>query len=109
MNRTIIVGRLTADPNLRYSPSGTAVCKFTVAVNRLFKSDNGQDADFISCVTFKKSAENIANFISKGSLVGVDGRLQTRSYEKDGTRVYVTEIIADSVHFWNPKSKGGFK
>ena len=110
MNRTVLVGRLTKDPDLRYSASGTAVCKFTLAVNRNFKTQDGQDADFIQVVCFKKSAENVANFLKKGSLAGVDGRIQTGTYDdKDGRRVYTTDVLADSVQFLEPKSSGQSK
>ncbi|EJE1871835.1 single-stranded DNA-binding protein [Listeria monocytogenes] len=105
MNRVILVGRLTKDPDLRYTPSGAAVATFTLAVNRPFKNGQGeQEADFIQCVVWRKPAENVANFLKKGSLTGVDGRVQTRNYEgNDGKRVYVTEIVAESVQFLEPK------
>jgi single-strand DNA-binding protein len=108
MNRTILVGRLTKDPELRYTPSGVAVATFTLAVNRPFKNQAGEnEADFINCVVWKRAAENVANFLKKGSLAGVDGRLQSRSYEgQDGKRVYVTEVVAESVQFLEPKGNG---
>lgn len=107
INKAVLVGRLTKDPDLRYGNSGTAICRFTLAVNRTFKTQDGQDADFIQVVCFKKTAENAANFLNKGSLTGVDGRIQTGSYEdKDGKRVYTTEVVADSVQFLEPKSSG---
>jgi single-strand DNA-binding protein len=108
INRVIIVGRLTADPSLRYTAGGVAVCSFTLAVNRPFTNQKGErEADFIQCVAWRKAGENVANFLRKGNLVGVDGRLQTRSYEgQDGKRVYVTEVVADSVQFLEPKGKG---
>src|SRR5690625_1783146 len=101
MNRVVLVGRLTRDPDLRYTPNGVAVATFTVAVNRPFKNQQGeQEADFINCVAWRKQAENLANYMRKGSLVGVDGRVQTRSYDnQEGRRVYVTEILAESVYF----------
>ncbi|WP_374187460.1 single-stranded DNA-binding protein [Priestia aryabhattai] len=107
MNRTVLVGRLTADPTLKYTPSGAAVTTFTLAVNRTFTNQQGErEADFINCVVWRKAAENVANFLKKGSLAGVDGRLQSRSYEgQDGKRVYVTEVVAESVQFL--ESKGG--
>ena len=109
MNRTILIGRLTKDPDLRYSPQGTAMCNFTLAVNRNFKNQQGEyEADFINVVTFRKQAENVANFLKKGSLAGIDGRLQSRSYENNqGQRVFVTEVVADSVQFLEPKSGKG--
>ncbi|HDV6285747.1 TPA: single-stranded DNA-binding protein, partial [Staphylococcus pseudintermedius] len=102
----VLVGRLTKDPDFRTTPSGVEVATFTLAVNRNFKSKDGeQQADFINCVVFKKQAENVKNYLSKGSLAGVDGRLQSRSYEnQEGRRVYVTEVICDSVQFLEPKS-----
>ncbi|MCV4233352.1 single-stranded DNA-binding protein [Virgibacillus sp. LDC1] len=100
MNRSCLVGRLTKDPELRYSPTGTAITNFTLAVDRPFKSDNGPDADFIPIVTFKQSAEACANYLRKGRLCSVEGRIQVRNYENnEGKRVYVTEVIADSVRF----------
>lgn len=108
MNRVVLVGRLTKDPDLRYTPAGVAVATFTLAVNRPFKNGQGeQEADFIQCVVWRKPAENVANFLKKGSLAGVDGRVQTRNYEgNDGKRVYVTEIVAESVQFLEPKHNG---
>ncbi|EAC2526807.1 single-stranded DNA-binding protein [Listeria monocytogenes] len=105
MNRVVLVGRLTKDPELRYTPAGAAVATFTLAVNRPFKNGQGeQEADFIQCVVWRKPAENVANFLKKGSLAGVDGRVQTRNYEgNDGKRVYVTEVVAESVQFLEPK------
>ncbi|MHC0039360.1 single-stranded DNA-binding protein [Pseudoneobacillus sp. C159] len=105
MNRVVLVGRLTKDPDLRYTPSGVAVATFTLAVNRTFTNQQGErEADFINCVVWRKPAENVANFLKKGSLAGVDGRLQTRSYDgQDGKRVYVTEVMAESVQFLEPK------
>jgi single-strand DNA-binding protein len=105
MNRVILVGRLTADPVLRYTPTGVAVASFTLAVNRNFTNANGErEADFINSVVWRKPAENVANFLKKGSLAGVDGRIQTRSYENnEGKRVYITEVIAESVQFLDSK------
>jgi single-strand DNA-binding protein len=109
MNRVVLVGRLTKDPELRYTPNGVAVATFTLAVNRTFTNQQGErEADFINCVIWRRPAENVANFLKKGSLAGVDGRLQTRSYEgQDGKRVYVTEVMAESVQFLEPRSGGG--
>ncbi|MEN0922115.1 single-stranded DNA-binding protein [Listeria monocytogenes] len=108
MNRVVLVGRLTKDPELRYTPAGVAVTTFTLAVNRTFTNQDGErEADFINCVVWRKPAENVANFLKKGSLAGVDGRVQTRNYEgNDGKRVYVTEIVAESVQFLEPKHNG---
>ena len=106
MNRVVLVGRLTKDPELRYTPSGVAVASFTLAVNRAFTNQQGErEADFINCVIWRKPAENVANFLKKGSLAGVDGRIQTRSYDgQDGKRVYVTEVLAESVQFLEPRN-----
>lgn len=109
MNRVVLVGRLTKDPDLRYTPNGVPVATFTLAVNRPFSSQAGErEADFINCVVWRKPAENVANFLKKGSLAGVDGRIQTRNYEgQDGKRVYVTEVQAESVQFLEPKNASG--
>ncbi|QOR66647.1 single-stranded DNA-binding protein [Cytobacillus suaedae] len=109
MNRVILVGRLTKDPELRYTPSGVAIATFTLAVNRTFTNQQGdREADFINCVVWRKPAENVANFLKKGSLAGVDGKLQTRNYEgQDGKRVYVTEVVAESVQFLEPRNSAG--
>jgi single-strand DNA-binding protein len=116
LNRVVLVGRLTKDPELKYTPNGVAVANFTLAVNRPFKNAQGEnEADFINIVVWRKPAENVANYLKKGSLCGVDGRLQTRSYENNqGQRVYVTEVMAESVQFLEPKKDqsgetGGFR
>lgn len=105
INRVVLVGRLTKDVELRYTGSGTAVATFTVAVNRQFTNAQGErEADFVQCVIWRKSAENFANFTHKGSLVGVDGRIQTRSYDnQQGQRVYVTEVVVDTFSLLEPK------
>ncbi len=105
INRVVLVGRLTKDPELRYTPNGIPVATFTLAVNRPFTNTQGErEADFILCVVWRKAAENVANFLKKGSLAGVDGRIQTRSYDnQEGRRVYVTEVVADSVQFLDTK------
>ena len=107
MNRVVIIGRLTRDVDLRYTGNGVAVANFTLAVNRPFKNQQGEnEADFINCVTWRKQAENLANYMKKGSQVGVDGRLQTRTYEdQDGKTVFVTEVVADSVQFLESKKQ----
>lgn len=109
MNRVVLVGRLTKDPELRYTPNGVAVATFTLAVNRPFNNQNGErEADFINIVVWRKPAENVANYLKKGSLAGVDGRINTRNYENnEGRRVYVTEVTAESVQFLEPKGSGG--
>lgn len=98
INNVVLVGRLTKDPDLRYTSSGTAVATFTLAVNRNFASQNGnREADFINCVIWRKSAETLANYAHKGTLLGVTGRIQTRSYDnQQGQRVYVTEVVAEN-------------
>lgn len=106
MNRVILVGRLTKDPELRYTQSGKGVASFTIAVNRLFKTNGEQEADFINGVVWGKPAENLANYMKKGSQIGVDGRIQTRSYDNnEGKRVYVTEVVADSISFLDTKGQ----
>ena len=98
INRAVLTGRLTRDPELKSTSSGISVAVFTLAVNRQYTDASGnRGTDFISCVIWRKAAENFCNFTSKGSLVGIDGRIQTRSYDnKDGQRVYVTEVVVDS-------------
>ena len=107
INRVVLVGRLTKDPELRFTSSNIAVSKFTLAVNRTFAGPSGErEADFIQCVVWRKQAENLAKFVRKGSLIGVEGRIQTGSYDdKDGIRKYTTEVIGDSVQFLEPKSQ----
>ncbi|MCM3317994.1 single-stranded DNA-binding protein [Rummeliibacillus stabekisii] len=106
INRSVLVGRLTKDPELRYTPNGVAVCRFTLAVNRPFSNPEGEKkADFINIIVWRKQAENAANFLRKGSLAGIDGRIQTGSFEgQDGKRVYTTEVVADSVQYLDNKS-----
>jgi len=102
MNKVILIGRLTRDPELRTTPSGTATTAFTVAVDRTFvNQQTGQrEADFINCVAWRKQAENISRYCSKGTQVAVEGRIQTRNYDaQDGTKRYVTEVICDNVTF----------
>jgi len=109
LNRTVLVGRLTKDPELRKTGNDIPVTTFTLAVNRPFRNQRGEtDVDFIQVVVWRRQAENVAQYVSKGSLVGVDGRIQSRTYEdQDGNRRYVTEIVADSVQFLEPKGTGG--
>ena len=98
INNVVLIGRLTRDPELRYTPSNVAVATFNLAVNRNFKGANGErEADFINCIMWRKQAENFANWVKKGALVGITGRIQTRSYDnQQGQRVYVTEVVIDS-------------
>lgn len=109
LNRAVITGRLTRDPEVRYTNNGTPVVSFTLAVDRQFRNQQGdRDADFINCVIWRKSAENFANFTHKGSLVGLDGRIQTRNYEnQQGQRVYVTEIVVDNFALLEPRAQNG--
>lgn len=109
INRVVLVGRLTKDPELRYSPNGIASCRFQVAVNRTFQNQQGErEADFISCVAWRKQAENLANYIRKGGLIGLEGRIQTGSYEgQDGKRVFTTDVVADSIQFLEPRNSTG--
>lgn len=96
INNVVLVGRTTKDPELRYTPSNVAVATFSLAVNRNFKDANGErETDFINCVIWRQQAENLANWAKKGALIGITGRIQTRSYEnQQGQRVYVTEVVA---------------
>lgn len=105
INNVTLVGRLTKDPDLRYTTSGTGVATFTLAVNRNFTSADGtREADFINCVIWRKPAETLANYAKKGVLIGVTGRIQTRSYEnQQGQKVYVTEVIADNFQLLESK------
>ena len=98
INRAVLTGRLTKDPELRTTQSGLSVVSFNLAVDRQYTNSQGErDTDFISCVIWRKAAENFCNFTSKGSLVGIDGRIQTRNYDdKDGKKVYVTEVVVDN-------------
>ncbi len=101
LNRVILIGRLTKDPELRYTPSGVAVTQFNIAVDRPFTNQQGErEADFINVVTWRQLAENVANYLRKGRLAAVEGRIQVRHYDNnEGKRVYVTEVVADNVRF----------
>lgn len=105
INRVVLVGRLTRDPEMRYTQSGIAVTRFTLACDRPFTGQDGKrEADFIDCVVWRKQAENVAQYLKKGSMAGVDGRLQISSYEgQDGQRRYRAEVVADSVRFLEPR------
>ncbi|MBP5343158.1 single-stranded DNA-binding protein [bacterium] len=106
LNRVVLVGRLTKDPEIRYTQSNVPVVSFTIAVNRQFaNSATGEkDTDFIPIIVWRKQAENVKNYTHKGSLVAVDGRIQTRTYDdNNGVRKYVTEVVADNVSFLEPK------
>ena len=105
MNRVVLVGRMTRDPELRRTANGVAVTNFTLALNRNFNSSSGQQTDFIPCVVWNKAAENVSKFCSKGSLVGVDGRLQSRQYQnQDGRTITAIEVVCDSVQFLETKA-----
>ena len=107
INTAILTGRLTKDAELKYTGTGTAVASFTLAVDRTFKNANGEkETDFINVVAWRKTAETLATYTKKGSLIGVQGRIQTRNYEgNDGKRVYVTEVLADSFTFLESKKQ----
>ena len=105
INRVVLVGRLTKDPVLRKTANGASIVSFTVACTRRFKQEGQPEADFINTVAWNKTADIVAQYTHKGSLVGVEGRIQTRSYDdQSGKRVYVTEVVADSVQFLESKS-----
>ena len=105
INRVVLVGRLTRDPELRKTQNGTSVVSYTIACNRRVQTPGQPDADFISCVAWNKTADLMANYLHKGSLIGVEGRIQTRNYEnQQGQRVYVTEVVTDSVQFLESKN-----
>ena len=101
INNVVVVGRLTRSVDLRYTSNGTACASFTLATDRDFKNQNGEkETDFINCVMWRKPAENLANYTKKGSLIGVEGRIQTRNYDnQQGQRVYVTEVLAEKFSF----------
>ena len=108
LNRCVIIGRLTKDVDLRYTPAGKAVASFTLACDRPFKNAQGErETDFIPCIVWGKQAENCANYLSRGKMAACDGRLQIRSYEaQDGQRRWVTEVVCDTVRFLSPKNAG---
>ncbi len=108
MNRVCLVGRLTAKPELKYTSANVPVTRFSLAVNRNFKNEQGgRDADFISILAWRKQAELICNYFDKGSQIGLEGRIQTGSYDdKDGNKRYTTEVVVDQIHFIDSKSNG---
>ncbi|RRJ54991.1 single-stranded DNA-binding protein [Paenibacillus oralis] len=107
LNRVVLIGRLTKDPELRYTPSGVAVTQFTLAVDRPFTNGGQREADFIPIVSWRQLAETCANYLRKGRLTAVEGRIQVRNYENnEGRRVYVTEVIADNVRFLESQNSG---
>jgi single-strand DNA-binding protein len=106
INRVILVGRITKDPELKTTQSSIPVVTFTLAVNRQYSDTSGEkQTDFIQCVVWRKQAENMAKYVHKGDLIGVDGRIQTRQYEGDNGMKYVTEIVADSIQFLETKGE----
>lgn len=110
LNRVILIGRLTRDPELRYTPSGVAVTQFTLAVDRPFTNSQTREreADFINIVTWRQLAETCANYLRKGRLAAVEGRIQIRNYDNnEGKKVYVTEVVADNVRFLESSNAGG--
>jgi single-strand DNA-binding protein len=107
MNHFVGIGRLTRDPNVKYTQSGKAYASFTLAIDRRKNSDGNQQADFISCVAWEKTAEVISQYCTKGKKIAVEGRIQTRSYDaNDGTKRYVTEVVVQSMEFCDSKSGG---
>lgn len=107
MNTVQLVGRLTKDPDVKYTNGGTSIARFTVAVDRRFKSEGGPTADFPSVVAFGKTAEFVEKYFHKGQRIGIAGRIQTGSYEdKDGKKVYTTDVIAEAVEFVESKGSG---
>ncbi len=107
INNTVLVGRVTKDVELKYTPANQAVAQFTLAVNRTFKNANGErEADFINCVIWRQAAENFANWVKKGALIGITGRIQTRNYEnQQGQRVYITEVVAENFQMLESRSQ----
>ena len=107
INNLTLIGRLTKDVELKYTPANQAVAQFVLAVNRTFKNANGErESDFINCVIWRKSAENFANWAKKGALIGITGRIQTRNYEnQQGQRVYITEVVAENFQMLESRSQ----
>lgn len=107
MNKVVLIGRLTKDPELRYTPSNVPTTTFSLAVNRNFTNQNGvREADFINIVVWRKQAETAKKYLSKGSLIAIEGRIQTRNYDgADGKKVYVTEVVADNFEFLESKGQ----
>ncbi len=106
MNKVVLIGRLTKDPEVKYTQSGKAVARFILAVDRRFSKEQERQADFISCIAWDKLAETIGNYLSKGKKISVEGRIQTGSYEaQDGSRRYTTDIIVNEIEFLEPKQQ----
>src|SRR6056297_1533264 len=106
-NKVVLIGRLTRDPELRHTNNNIPVCSFSLAVNRSYSSNQDKDVDFLNCTAWRKQAENISRYVSKGSLVAVEGRIQTGEYmdEKINAKRYTTEIVCDSVTFLDTRSQ----
>lgn len=105
INKVVLIGRLTADPELRKTQNGTSVVSYTLAVGRSIKKEGQSEADFINCVAWNKTADLMVDYLHKGSLIGITGRIQTRNYQNEyGNKVYVTEVITDELQFLEPKS-----
>ena len=108
MNKAILMGRLTRDPEMRTTPQGTSVCSFSIAVNRRFAKEGQQNADFINCVAWRQQAEFICKYFTKGSMIAVVGSIQTRTWDsQDGKKQYATEVVVDEAHFTGSKSETG--
>ena len=108
MNKAILMGRLTRDPEMRTTPQGTSVCSFSIAVNRRFSREGQQQADFINCVAWRQQAEFICKYFSKGSMIAVVGSIQTRTWDgQDGKKQYATEVVVDEAHFTGSKTETG--
>jgi single-strand DNA-binding protein len=107
MNKVLLVGRFTKDPDIKYTNSGMTIASFTIAVDRKFKKEGSPTADFINCKAFSKTAEFVEKYFKKGMRIGIEGQIQTGSYQKeDGTKVYTTEVVCDGVEFVESKSAG---
>ena len=106
MNKVILIGRLVADPEIRYTQSGKAVASHRLAVDRPFKQDGQQEADFINCVAWGKTGEFAGNYLHKGTKIAIEGRIQTGSYEKDGVKHYTTDVVVDRHEFCESRSSG---
>lgn len=108
MNKTILVGRFTRDPEVRYTDGGSSIARFNIAVDRRFKTQDGVTADFISCVAFGKTAEFIEKYFRQGMKIGLEGRIQTGSYtNKDGVKVYTTDVVVENCEFVESKNQNG--
>lgn len=104
MNSVQLTGRLTREPEVRYTDGGLSIARFTLAVNRRFKQENGPDADFIRCVAFGKTAEFIEKYFNKGQKMDLNGRIQTGSYDKDGTKIFTVDVVVENVEFGESKA-----